>query len=568
MQTKPWSARILTLRMSRAGWLMRIAVGATLLFPAAGCMVAAVPAPKADFHGLTTQLKTDDLTNPLGIDDPAPRFSWQMRDSRTGARQTGYEVQVADSETAVQAGRANVWDSGRVASAQSVGVEYRGPALKPMTRYWWRVQVWDKDGKAFLPSSASWWETGLMHPIEAAQQQGAQWIGWQTAEENALRDADARWVTTPQTSVAIPAGATTENLAYQLRFLLRQPVKQAVLFVAGEDVASAWVNGKPVARGASIPPWHQFPWRKYLRIDVTQALHDGSNLLAIETTHYLDHPSTAEAPTPMSATLLVTGADGKITSFATADHAGSRADNWLVAVAPDHPTPGNSWTLAPNALPAAAWKPVVDFATTAAAKSMEEPLSKPWPAESVKALRQTFAIHKPIATARLYVTALGAYQMWVNGHRAGHAVLAPGWTDDRLRLVYQTYDVTHSLTHGQNWLPAGTRPRCNGSSSPTSMASRRLRWWPCSTLPTPMAAMTGWSRMDNGRPLNRRFSKRKSMTAKRRMRAWRCPAGRPQPSPQPIGSRWRFASPRWATCASSHRILSRSAWSDCYAPGR
>ncbi len=456
--SKPGSTRFFGVCIRHTGSLMRLVAGAMLLFPAARCLVAATPAPKADFHGLTSLLKTDDLANPLGIDDPAPRFSWQMRDSRTGARQTAYEIEVAESETTLQTGKADVWDSGRIASAQSVGVQYGGPALKPMTRYWWRVLVWDKDGKAFLPSSASWWETGLMNPVEAAQQHGAQWIGWQTAEENALREANARWVTTPETSVTIPAGATTENLDYRLQFKLSQPVKRAVLFVTGEDVSSAWINGKSVARGASMPPWHQFPWRKYLRIDVTQALHDGNNLLAIETSHFLDHKSTAEAPTPMSATLLVTGADGTTTSFATGDRSDSQNDPWMVAVAQDHPAQDSSWTMVSNAQPAAAWKPVVDFATTAAARSMEEPLSKPWPAESVKALRKTFAIHKPIASARLYVTTLGAYQIWVNGHRAGNAVLAPGWSDYRLRLVYQTYDVTHSLTQGRNAVAAELAP--------------------------------------------------------------------------------------------------------------
>lgn len=434
---------------------MKTIACAALLFATTSILAGAVPAQQAAFHGLTMQLKTDDLATPLGIDDPAPRFSWQMRDDRTGARQTAYEIQIAGSEAALRLGKPDVWDSGRVTASQSVGVLYRGPALKPMTRYWWRVITWDKDGNAFVPSSASWWETGLMNPVQAAQQQGAQWIGWQTAEERALREADAAWVTTPETSVDVPAGATAESLAYRLNVKLQQPAKQAVLFVAGEDVISAWLNGKQVAQGAGMPPWHQFPWRKYMRIDVTQALRTGANLLAIETMRDLNPAATARTmdPTPMSATLLVTGADGQVTSYATGVGKG-----WMVSAAPNSISTGSEWTTDLSAPSNSAWKPVVNFAATAAAQSMVEPLSKPWPTETVKALRRSFAIHQPIASARLYVTALGAYRMWVNGHRAGDAVLAPGWTDDRLRLVYQTYDVTRSLTQGENVLAAELAP--------------------------------------------------------------------------------------------------------------
>ena len=45
-------------------------------------------------------------------------------------------------------------------------------------------------------------------------------------------------------------------------------------------------------------------------------------------------------------------------------------------------------------------------------------------------------------SARLYATALGGYLFFLNNERIGDQVLAPGWTDYRERVVYQTYDVT------------------------------------------------------------------------------------------------------------------------------
>ncbi|MGH3281811.1 MAG: family 78 glycoside hydrolase catalytic domain, partial [Trebonia sp.] len=69
-------------------------------------------------------------------------------------------------------------------------------------------------------------------------------------------------------------------------------------------------------------------------------------------------------------------------------------------------------------------------------------------------LRRAFSLDQPAVSARLYVTALGLYEAWVNGHRVGDAYLAPGWTDYGQRVLYQTYDVTGLLTSGENVLGA------------------------------------------------------------------------------------------------------------------
>ena len=118
-------------------------------------------------------LECESLSTPLGMDAKAPLLSWKIQDSRPGARQSAYELQVASSNSTLTAGKADVWDSGRVESGESIGVSYAGPALAPSKRYFWRVLAWDRDGKPYPTSDASWWETGLLD-------QGnwkANWIG-------------------------------------------------------------------------------------------------------------------------------------------------------------------------------------------------------------------------------------------------------------------------------------------------------------------------------------------------------------------------------------------------------
>jgi alpha-L-rhamnosidase len=65
-------------------------------------------------------------------------------------------------------------------------------------------------------------------------------------------------------------------------------------------------------------------------------------------------------------------------------------------------------------------------------------------------LRRAFSVDKPVASARLYVTALGLYEARINGRRVGDGFLTPGWTDYNQRILYQTYDVTGLLAAGEN----------------------------------------------------------------------------------------------------------------------
>ncbi len=65
-------------------------------------------------------------------------------------------------------------------------------------------------------------------------------------------------------------------------------------------------------------------------------------------------------------------------------------------------------------------------------------------------MRHTFELKKAIRQARLYVTAHGLYEAYINGQRVGNQYLTPGWTTYQKRLQYQTYDVTAMLNAGSN----------------------------------------------------------------------------------------------------------------------
>lgn len=90
-------------------------------------------------------LRCEHLINPLGIDTPSPRLSWQLNDTRYGAAQTAYRIIIGTDSAAVAGGRGEIWDTRQVTS-DGIQTTYAGSLLVPFTRYFWSVRVWDRDG--------------------------------------------------------------------------------------------------------------------------------------------------------------------------------------------------------------------------------------------------------------------------------------------------------------------------------------------------------------------------------------------------------------------------------------
>ncbi|TCR26969.1 alpha-L-rhamnosidase [Streptomyces sp. BK205] len=121
-------------------------------------------------------LTVEHRTTPLGVDAARPRFGWRTASRVRGRRQTAYRLLVASTPDRLTVGRADVWDSGRVDSADSVAVRYAGPALKPSTRYHWTVELWDENGRPLPEAPTARFETGLLSTDGVTGWDGAQWI--------------------------------------------------------------------------------------------------------------------------------------------------------------------------------------------------------------------------------------------------------------------------------------------------------------------------------------------------------------------------------------------------------
>lgn len=384
-----------------------------------------------------SQLRVDALDHPLGIDSRNPVFSWKLLDGQRGALQTAYQIRVFAQHPASSGPMTEVWDSGKIGSALSSGVRYAGQALQPETRYFWRVKVWGGDGKPYLEGQTSWWETGLMDQSNWH----AQWIGFEQDQLHSIRESGARWIT--NTSDLSSSSSDTRH-DFRFHFHLDKPVRQAVLYATGQEAVAAWMNGNPVMRAESEAPGYSLAWGTYKTAEVTSDIRQGENLLAIEIIRYKGTASQVSTQTPMSACLYLRFEDGS-TVVLTTEKRGWKAS---LNLSKGWWTPGfddESW---PEAALYDRKKDVVGPTDT----------TPPWPTGPVAALRRDFLTNKRVVSARLYATALGAYEFHLNGRKVGDQILAPGWTDYREQMLYQVYDVTASIRQGENTIAAYLAP--------------------------------------------------------------------------------------------------------------
>jgi alpha-L-rhamnosidase len=219
----------------------------------AGIALAAPSAAAQDFH--VERLRTEYATNPIGIDEPAPRLSWMLHADRRGTRQSAYEIRVAASADAL--GSAPTWTSGKVASDESVNRPYAGPQLEAGRRYHWQVRAWDERGQPSAWSTPAFWETGLMAPS-----------GWK-----------AKWI-----APDVVEDTTRSNPASMLRseFALEAPIASARAYVTSLGLYEMQINGRRVSDDVLAPGWTSYDkGLQYQTYDVTDLVRRGPNAVGV-----------------------------------------------------------------------------------------------------------------------------------------------------------------------------------------------------------------------------------------------------------------------------------------------
>ncbi|MFO0984579.1 MAG: family 78 glycoside hydrolase catalytic domain [Planctomycetota bacterium] len=204
-------------------------------------------------------------------------------------------------------------------------------------------------------------------------------------------------------------------------------IKRARILITADDHFVLFVNGKRTAKSNDVAE----PWREPLTVDITQSVAPGSNCFAVKVVN-----SVAQAGLLAQIVVEQDGAPLTIATAADWRVSTDNAEGWEQPAFDDH-----AWGAAKelHRYGEGSWGSFLG--------SMVPPQPSPY-------LRKSFTAKAAVKRARLYVTALGFYEMHLNGQRVGQDYFTPGCTDYRKRIQYQTYDVTALLHAGENALGA------------------------------------------------------------------------------------------------------------------
>ncbi len=371
-------------------------------------------------------LRCEYLVNPLGIDETQPRLSWITQSAGRAKAQSAYRILVASDPRLLEKDTGDLWDSGKVMSDKSIQIAYEGTPLKSQMRCYWKVRVWDEDSKPSAWSRPASWTMGLLSPDDWR----ARWIAFDAsrqrpAEVQKLDLSKAKWIWYDQGNAAASAPIGTRYFRTEFVIMQGREVVSAICAVTADNSFKMFLNGRRIRNGNNF--------KEVVTGDVKEYLLPGRNVLAIEAKNEGDAPN----PAGVLAILRLQLADGN-SGIVVSDDAWRASDS----AGPDWMNvdfDASNWRNASvvGAYGAAPWGKL---------NVVSGELFLP-PAQY---LRKQFSLEKPIKRAAIYASALGNYELHINGRQVGDAYFTPGWTDYNVRVYYNTFDVTDLLRKGFN----------------------------------------------------------------------------------------------------------------------
>lgn len=370
-----------------------------------------------------TGLQCESRVNPLGIDAVPPRLSWIMESGERAVRQSAYQILVASDPAKLDLGRADLWDSGKVASGNSVLVPYAGKPLGSHQACFWKVRVWDAAGEALAWSDVARWSMGLM----SAADWKARWIGWDGVDTTNLL-SDTSWIWFPEGKPEELAPPETNYFRRVIAIPADRQIKQAVFQYTGDNECRGWLGTFDLGARNNFKT---VKWN-----DITTRVQPGQTFVL-----GLVGRNEGDVPNPAGVVGLLT------IEFTSGPPLVIRTDeHWKVSKSP-----------------AAGWNTTAfDDSKWVAAKVLGPVGMQPWgetrTAEerriAARWLRKEFTVTKPLKRATVSYSGLGLSELFLNGVKVGDEVLSPALAQYDQRVYYVTHDVTQQLRPGANAIGA------------------------------------------------------------------------------------------------------------------
>jgi hypothetical protein len=198
-----------------------------------------------------TDLGCEYVSNPLGVDVAAPRLFWKLESSERDQRQTAYQSLVAAAAETLALDNGDLWNSDKVVSDETTQIPYQGRPLKSSQQVFWKVRVWDKDGKVSAWSQPASWTMGLLSEAD-----------WQ-----------ARW---------IAARADSETLLLRREFTVKPGLKRAIAHISGLGYYELSLNGHKAGEDLLSPGWTKYDKTcLYDTRDLTPLMSEGHNAVGL-----------------------------------------------------------------------------------------------------------------------------------------------------------------------------------------------------------------------------------------------------------------------------------------------
>ncbi|MHB1035131.1 MAG: glycoside hydrolase family 78 protein [Pirellulales bacterium] len=402
---------------------------AGLISLAAATGVQAASSPQtANQSGLTVEdLRCEYRIDPVGLDVVRPRLSWTLASDQRGQKQTAFQVLVASSPEALARDEGDLWNFGKVSSDQTIHVPYAGKPLRSRMRVWWKVHAWDKDGRPSGWSAPAVWTMGLLEPAD-----------WR-----------ARWIADAQSAAQAPA---------------RGPLNGYHSELASSADTAKWV-AVDLGRPRRFDSVRLFPARPYdwqpdtpgFLFPVRFRLEAASRADFSDARMLVDRTS-ADEPNPgvKAAVYRFAPTTAQFVRLSVTRLARRDGDHFGLALAEMQVASGQSNQAQEAAVLAIDSIETGSWAKTNLTDGVLETVKPDAGGAALPAtmVRKSFSLDRPVRRATAYVTALGLYELHLNGQRVGQQLLAPEWTSYRKRVQCQVYDVTGGLRQGENAVAA------------------------------------------------------------------------------------------------------------------
>lgn len=375
-------------------------------------------------------LQVEYTTNPIGIDVAKPRFSWQMMSDQRGTNQTAYQLLIAGSEADLQSGK-YLYDTGKIASSESVSIPYEGKALQPSTRYFWKVKVWDTNNACISPVGTAFFETALL----GSSWNNAQWIGSSIPQLSRYR---SHYVL--DYDLSIPQGSQKGTFVFGVRDKENyvtvemdisnktNPLLRVLHTTDGKTVNDLEESLSSILPPASLNEKHR------ISIDVRTVQYAMQYILAI-----------AVDGKPVKEKLMVIPyPNGDLVCLCRLYGIGFNQAVGQQAVFSDVTIRENVWNTT-------LYKSPKVFAEKG---NGQMNIWEPGEETAAPMLRKEINLSKEVRKASFYATARGIYELSINGKKVSNDYYNPGWTDYRFRIMYNTFDVTSMLRKGTNAIGA------------------------------------------------------------------------------------------------------------------